>query len=302
MRAEDLIPAERFHFGPQESYSGAMRMDVIRIDDRFLTPDEAQLPVTDLAVLRGYGVFDFTRTYNRVPFCLDTHVRRLARSARLLGLSLPCPEEEIIERVHETVGRSDHPEANVRIVVTGGESTDGFTPEGRSRLVIMVTAIRPRPEQWYSRGVKVVTHHAERFCPGAKTTNYIPAILAMKSALRQGAIESIYVDRHQRLLEGTTSNLFVFFGDRLITPEADILYGITRQTVLTLAAPLFPIERRDIKVDDLRLFDEVFICSSNKEVVPVVDIDNIVVGAGVPGERTRRIMAAFRDFTASYGR
>lgn len=277
-------------------------MDVFRIDDRFLTPEEAHLPITDLIVLRGYGVFDFMRTYNRVPFCLEAHVHRLARSARLLDLPLPCPEEEIVDRVLETIGRSEHPEANVKIVLTGGDSTDGFTPEGHSRLVILVTAVRRMPETWYTHGAKVVTHHAERFCPGAKTINYIPAILAMKRAVREGAAESIYVDRHHRLLEGTTSNLFAFLGDRLITPEADILHGITRQTVLDLAEPLFPIERRDIKVDDLRLFDEVFICSSNKEVVPVVDIDSIAIGAGVPGERTRRIMNAFREFTATYGR
>ncbi len=123
--------------------------------------------------------------------------------------------------------------------------------------------------------------------PGAKSINYIPAILCQAEARSQQAIEAVYVDRDGYLLEGTTSNLVALRGDTLITPPCDrILPGITRQVVLQLARREFAVEERQLHKDEIRLFDEAFLTSSVKEVVPVVAIDSVQVGDGRPGRRT----------------
>jgi branched-chain amino acid aminotransferase len=157
------------------------------------------------------------------------------------------------------------------------------------------------PEKWYSDGAKVITSHVERFMPGAKSINYIPAILCQNEARTQQAIEAVYIDKNGYMLEGTTSNFFAFIGDTLITPPCTrVLPGITRQVVLTLAEKEYTIVERELHKDEVRLLDEAFICSSIREIVPIAAIDSIKLGDGKPGDRTRYIMSLFRDITNSY--
>jgi branched-chain amino acid aminotransferase len=277
-------------------------MNVFFIDGEFQPENRATISVNDIGLLRGYGIFDFLRTYNRRPFYLEEHIARLANSARLLDMALPYSENKIIDITMKTLAQNkDLAEANIRLVVTGGISADSITPANRTKLLVMVTDLHNCPAQWYRDGVAVITTNDERYIPSAKSTNYIPGILALSRARQQGAIESIYVDCRGRLLEGTTTNLFAFIGNKLVTPGISILPGITRKVVLKLVATEFDLEIRDIHRDEKRLLDEVFLTASNKEVVPVVRIDDHRVGQGKPGERTRRIMQLFADYTREYG-
>lgn len=278
-------------------------MDTYYIDGAFVPESEATLSVNDLAVLRGYGVFDFLRTYNGIPFHLEDHLARLERSARLIGLTVPVSLEELAEIVHETLRRNDHPDYNIRLVITGGLSADNITPGEKPKLLVMVTAVKQMPAEWYSAGAKVITSHMDRLVPGSKSINYIPGILSLREAADRRAIEALYVDNHGFIQEGTTSNAFAFFGQTLVTPPGDrILPGITRQVVLQLVQEEFRVEVRDLHKDEIRLMDEAFITASNKEVVPVVRIDAIDLGDGRPGARTRRVMELFRDYTSEYGK
>ncbi len=277
-------------------------MNIFYIDGEFLPETQSVISVNDMGVLRGYGIFDFLRTYNRRPFYLEEHIARLANSARLIGLSLPRSQKEIFDITMETLAHNaDHAEANIRIVVTGGISPDSITPHNDSKLMVMVSDLHKCPAEWYQNGAAIITTNDERYIPGAKSTNYIPAILALSRARQQGAIESVYVDRYGRLLEGTTTNLFAFIGHKLVTPGTAILPGITRQVVLELTKTEFDVEIRDIHRDEMRLMDEVFITASNKEVVPVVRMDDRLFSDGKPGERTRRVMRLFADGTKKYG-
>lgn len=276
-------------------------MDIYYVNGTFVDDDQAQISVNDLSVLRGFGVFDFLRTYNGIPYHLDEHLHRLERSARLIGLQLPHSTTKIREIVGETLGRNNHKESNIRLVVTGGSSVDGITPGNSPQLLIMVTRVKQMPPEWYSDGAKVITSHVDRFLPGAKSINYIPAILCQNEARVQHAIEAIYVDRNGYMLEGTTSNIFAFVGDTLVTPPCDrVLPGITRQVILELAGKDFSIVERQLHKDEIRLLDEAFIASSVKEIVPIVAIDSIKLSGGKPGNRTQKIMELFRDDTTSY--
>ncbi len=276
-------------------------MDTYYNNGDFIAADQALISVDDLSVLRGYGVFDFLRTYNSVPFHLRDHLHRLERSARLIGLTLNKTVDELEEIVSETLQRNNHQESNIRIVVTGGLSPDNITPGASPRLMVMVTDITTFPDEIYSDGAKVITSHVDRFMPGAKSINYIPAILCQEEARNQQAIEAVYVDRGGYLLEGTTSNFFALFGKTLVTPPTDrLLPGITRQVVLELAEKEYVVEIRNIHKDEIRLMDEAFITSSVKEIVPVVAIDAVKLSGERPGLQTRKIMHLFKGYTAGY--
>ena len=271
--------------------------DIFYVDGEFVDGDTASIPITDLGVLRGYGVFDFLRTYHGKPFHLEAHVDRLYRSAEVLGMALPWPKDEVIQIIIQTLMHSQHDECNVRIVVTGGESEDFITPMDKPRLAVLVTKAKPPADHYYTDGAKIVTVNESRYLPLAKSLNYIPAIRAMTLARAANAVEAIYVREGSYALEGTTTNLFVFFGDRLITPEAHMLPGITRQVVIDLAKKHYQLEERAISLEELYKADEVFITASNKQVMPVVQVDDATIGDGVPGPHTRKIMQVFGEYT-----
>jgi branched-chain amino acid aminotransferase len=278
-------------------------MDIYYIDGEFVDEEKAAISVKDIIVLRGFGVFDFLITYNKRPFKLAEHVARLENSARNIGLELRVSSDEICTIVNDTVRRNlHHDESNVRIVYTGGVSSDGVTPEGNGKLMVMVTPRHLLPETVYTDGAKVITADIERFLPDAKSTSYLNAVYALQLANRADAIETVYVDRHQRVLEGTTSNIFFVQGNTLVTAGTDILPGITRQVILDLVRDRFQVELRDIGRNELDQVDEAFLTASNKEVVPVTRLDDRVIGGGVPGEKTREIMELFSEYTAAFGR
>lgn len=267
------------------------------VDGKFFPDSEAVFPINDLGLLRGYGCFDFMRTYNgRVIFIKD-HVQRLFRSAMQIGIELPVSESELIQLVNQTLKRNPPVESSIRILVTGGPSPDFITPQGRPRLAIMVSPLSSYPQAWYQEGAKIITVTHARAIPGAKSIDYIRAIMVLAEARQKGAIEAVYLDPGGQVREGTTSNIFAFFGDRLTTPGSGILNGITRQKVLALAEDKFPIDIRDIQRDELIRADEVFISSSNRLIVPIVRVDDDTIGAAQPGERTRAVMQAFADYT-----
>ena len=114
-------------------------MDIFYIDGKFVPADQAALPVNDLAILRGFGVFDYLRPYDGCPFLLGEHLDRLARSAREIELALPWSPSDLAGIVRETLSRNNHAESSIRIVVTGGPSEDFITPLGHSRLLVLVT-------------------------------------------------------------------------------------------------------------------------------------------------------------------
>ncbi len=276
-------------------------MDIYYVNGQFVKEPEALISVNDLSVIRGYGVFDFLRTYNGVPFHLKAHLERLQNSARLIGLKLPCSLEEIQELITKGLELSEHKEKNVRIVVTGHLSENGITPGDSPSLLLMITATQPNPDSWCEVGAKVITSHVDRFMPGAKTINYIPAIICQKEARDQEAIEAIYVDRDGYLLEGTTSNLFVLKGETIITPPCDrVLPGITRQAVMQMCTKFIDIIERPVHKDEIPLFDEMFVTSSIKEVVPVTRIDSVTIGKGGIGPISQKVLNTFRETTLDY--
>ena len=275
-------------------------MDTYYIDGDFVPADRAMLPVNDLAVLRGFGVFDFLRTYGGRPFHLLDHIQRLKQSAEQIGLRCPWSVEEIESIVGQTLQRNNYQEANIRILVTGGTSQDFITPEGKPRLIVMVTPLITMPAEWYEQGIKIITASVERLVPGAKSIDYIPAILALQRAFQNSAVEAVYLDGADNVLEGTTSNVFMFDSGKFVTPNRDILGGITRKVVLGLVQTRFAVELRDIALKELLAADEVFLCSSNKEIVPVVKVDDTVIGDGKPGRHTSEVMAMFAEYTQQW--
>ena len=267
------------------------------INGEYVPASQAAIGLNDLGLVRGYGVFDFTRTYGRVPFRLGEHIQRLEYSAAQIDLPLPWSAEEIDAIVQATLARNDVDDVGVRIVVTGGPSANFTTPEDHPSLLVLISAIKPYPEHDFTQGASLITVDFDRFMPSVKSLNYITAIMAQKRARQAGAVEALYRTPAGHVTECTTCNFFIVRGDQLITPEADVLAGVTRSATLELADDLFEVVRRSIRYDELATADEAFITSTTKEIMPIVRIDDIVIGNGLPGPGTRRLRQLFREYT-----
>lgn len=269
---------------------------VYYVNGQYVAADQAALGLNDLGIVRGYGVFDLLRTYDGKLFKLHEHVLRLERSSALIGLDLPWSTAEIEAIARATYMRNAIANATIRIIVTGGAADDFMTPQQRPTLIVMVNPIGiPAPEQ-QSHGVKVITTRIERMMPTVKSLNYITAIMAMQAARRVGAVEAIYRTADDHITEGTRANFFIFRDNRLITPQTDVLGGITRDVVLEIAGDDFEVVEAPLFYADLATCDEAFLTSSTKEILPVTQIDDITIGQGKPGPNTRKLIELFSAY------
>lgn len=269
---------------------------VFYVNGRFFPQSRASISVLDIGLLRGFGVFDFTVTYNREPFRLRDHLERLRKSAEILGLKLPWKLEELEELIYETLDRNPEGEQGIRIIVTGGDSPDTLTLAEQPSLIIIVKPLKVYPREFFVKGIKVITFPARREIPEAKTLNYIHAIRALRRAKMEGAEDAIYT-WNGLLYECTACSFFAVKDGKVITAGEGVLDGITRRTVLELIRDKIPVEYRFIRASEIPSLEEAFLTSSSHEVMPITAIDDTRIGDGKPGPITREVMKLFGEYT-----
>ncbi|MBI4114712.1 MAG: aminotransferase class IV [Candidatus Niyogibacteria bacterium] len=255
----------------------------------------AGLPLNDIGITRGYGVFDFLRTYEKKPFLLDEHLERFFGSAAYLNLQVPFSRTVITRAIHALIEKSGFEEVQLRIVLTGGPSKDSIHITKPMFYILAEKAVLP-PDEWYERGIVTVTNEYQRELPQAKSNNYTHAAHLRNQKRYEGIPEILYVS-NGKVLEGTTSNVFFVIGDKLATPRHDILIGMTRNFVLKLARKhrVIKTEERDIATMEMRRATEAFFTSTNKEILPIRRIDDNMIGDGHVGPYTKEIMKCFRS-------
>ena len=275
-------------------------MDVY-VNGTWATDSKATIPVFDLAVLRGFGIFDFLRTYKHVPFLLDEHLDRLWNSARLLQMTVPVTKQELKKIITEGLKRNAKAakDFNIRIVVTGGISPDSISI-GKPSLIVLYTEAHDYPPEFYTKGIKVTTFRLKRFIPEAKSINYMAGVLELKKAREHGATEIIHIDESGEIYEGMTSNFYAVINGEIVTRPSEILEGITKKIVRKIAKDLkIPFVERTLNISELKSIDEVFVTASNKEIMPVHTIDKTKIGSGKVGALTSKLIAVYRKQTRS---
>ncbi|NGX47897.1 MAG: D-alanine aminotransferase [Chlamydiae bacterium] len=254
--------------------------------------EEAVISVFDLGFLRGHGIFENFRTYQRQPVFLKKRLLRLEKSARAVGIDLPQSLEEIEKIVHSLIENNGFIESVIRIILTKGETEDGITPLRNSSLIVITMPLTPPPAEYYEKGIYAITANEKRPMPHIKTLNYLPALMLLDEARAKGAQEVLYCSEN-KILEGTTCNFFAIKGNTLITAPEQILPGITREIILQEAKSSFAIEMRPLHLNEIAEIDEAFVSSSIKEIVPIVAIDGQKIGVGIPGPKTAEIAELF---------
>lgn len=269
------------------------------------TTNNPMIYLNDLGVIRGYGIFDYLRTYNGKPFLLEKYVERFQNSAKQMHLALQYSNQELANIVYELLEknklearREPGSEVGIRFVITGGISEDNYNI-GKPVFYILIEDVHSYPDKCYKEGINLMTHEHCRVFPEIKLTNYITAI-RLQTVMRQKAMQDILYVYENKVLETTRNNFFIFKKDTLITPKKNVLIGRTRNCIFELSKNEFKLEEREIEKHELPEADEAFITGTSKKVMPVVRIDDIVVGNGEVGKNTKRVMELFGQFTNSY--
>ncbi|WP_460671382.1 aminotransferase class IV [Larkinella ripae] len=263
-----------------------------------LPVEQISFGITDLGFLRGFGLFDYFRTYNGRPFQWDWYWERFANSAAKMHLPVPLQKEEAHRVVMELVEKSGFPDVAIRFVMTGGYSPDSISVVAPN-LLIMAEEIHPVPPVQFEEGIKVILDEYVREMAEVKSTDYKRVIL-LAQAIRSARASDVLYQKNGEISELSRSNFFLFKGDRLITPNRHILHGITRRTVLHLAQNDFQVEERPVLVSDLYDADEAFTTSSTKKVLPIVQVGDLTVGDGKPGKRTLFLLEEFNELIENW--
>ena len=277
----------------------------IYLNTRFVSKEEAKISVFDHGFLYGDGVFETLRAYGGKVLLLSEHIARLEQSAARLHIPMPVKRSRLSAIVAESLELNKLTDAYFRITVSRGLGEIGLDPAlcKNPTLVVIAKPFEPYPESFYTDGVSVAVVQTRRNLPEAlpphvKSLNYLNNILAKMEATALGAYDAVLLNHQGEVTEGTTSNVFVALGGRLLTPASDcgILAGITRNVVLRLARELeIPTEETRLTAADLPIADECFLTNTTVEVLPVTQVDGQSIGEGRPGEITRRLHASFRD-------
>ena len=268
------------------------------LNGEIIKAKNAFLHITDLALLRGFGIFDFCRTQNGVPLLIDKYISRFHNSAGYVDLKIPYSKDEIMEFISALLKKNGIREAGIRMVMTGGYTENGYTP-GNPNFFILIERINFPPQDLYENGIKLHFLEHQRELSHIKSINYLTPISIRNTLLKKGAYDVLYHSKGN-VLEVSRSNIFIVRNNTVITPRKNILPGITRSTVLGLAREFFQVEEREIPVGELFKAEEVFMTGTTKRVLPVRQIDDHMINYGKPGSITQKLKSLYSDFENSY--
>jgi branched-subunit amino acid aminotransferase/4-amino-4-deoxychorismate lyase len=264
------------------------------LNGKILSASEAVLRITDLALLRGFGIFDFMRTHRKKPFLMDKYLTRFFNSARHMELEIPYGREKIADIIHELLEKNRIYEAGIRIVLTGGYTSNGFTP-AEPNFFILIERINFPPADYYKNGVKLFFYQHQRELSQIKSINYLSPIF-LRSRIKEAGTYDVLYHFNNHILEVSRSNFFIIRDQKIITPDNHVLPGITRSSVIDIARKHFSVTERPVHVDELREADEAFMTGTTKKVLPVIQVGDHIIGRGRPGPVTGKLMELFTEF------
>lgn len=267
------------------------------INGQLVNASEAALKVNDLAILRGYGIFDYFLVRDGVPMFLDDYVSRFFNSAQLMQLEMPFSASELKDLIHELVEVNGLADAGMRLVLTGGYADDGYIPVSPNLLILE----HPMPSiPSYKEGAKMMLHAYQRELPEAKTINYLTGIRLAGEMKTKGCVEILYHD-NGLIREAVRSNFFLVLpDDTVVTAGSQVLRGITRKNVLSIARQHFHVQEREVTLDELKIAKEAFITSTIKSVLPIVQVGDQIIGDGKVGTVTQQLGKLLEDYARAY--
>jgi branched-chain amino acid aminotransferase len=283
----------------------------IFLNGEFVTKENAKISVYDHGFLYGDGVFEGIRVYSGNVFRLREHIDRLYNSAKSILLTIPYTKEEMIHYVVETIRKNQYQDAYIRLVVSRGVGDLGLDPYNcqKPQVVIIAEPLALFPKHLYETGIEVVTvatrrNRSDVLSPKVKSLNYLNNVLVKIEAHLANVSEALILNDQGYVAEGSGDNVFIIKDNVVYTPPGYVgaLEGITRQAIIEIAQDLgYVVKEEPFTRHDVYVADEVFLTGTAAEVIAVVKVDGRVIGEGIPGPHTKRLLEEFRRRVVSEG-
>ena len=226
-------------------------------------PQQATVAGTDHGLVVGDGVFETLKVTERGAFAVRRHLNRLTRSAA--ALHLPAPDhEQIREAIEAVLDGRDFPRGKLRITYTGGRGPLGSEAAYGPPTLIAALAPADAAAPLASIVTAPWTRNEHGALAGVKSISYAENVRALGYAAEREASEAIFLNTAGHVCEGTGSNIFLVFGDTVVTPplSSGPLAGITRELIMEWSS----VEERDVTLDEAKRADEVFLTSSMRDI------------------------------------
>ena len=274
---------------------------MVFLNGRFLPLEQATVPVLDRGFIFGDGVYELIPVYSRAPFRMDEHLARLERSLAAVRIANPYARDKWRSVIRELVAQQPGEDQGVYLQVTRGVAKrDHAFPAGVEPTVFAMSnpLVNP-PRELVEQGVAAVSAPDNRWLRcDIKSISLIGNVLLRQRSADAGAAETILF-RDGILTEASAANVFVAKNGLVLSPPKSnlILPGITYDVVVEIAQQLgMPLEFRDIREAEVRAADELWVTSSSKEILAIVELDGKPVGAGRPGPLFRRAWEGYQEF------
>ncbi len=277
-----------------------MNEPIAYLNGSYLPLSQARVSVLDRGFLFGDGVYEVIPAYGGKPFQLARHLERLENSLRAIRMEPPLNNEQWASILSEILqGENDQA---VYLQVTRGTAekrAHAFPTDTQPTVLAWATPIDNSPPQ----PAKVITHPDIRWqwCH-IKAITLLANVLLRQQAVDQDCQEAILI-RDGQVTEGAASNVFATIDGTLVTPAKGphLLPGVTRDLILELAdANGIPYQERPLAAEELSAAGEIWLTSSTRELVPVVELDHHPVGSGRPGPMWQRMYEIFQDCKQSF--
>lgn len=239
------------------------------------------------------GVYTITNTYNTFEVLKpDAHFDRMEDSARRESIPIWLDRARVRAALREMIAEAGW--GDVRFRITAAKSL----PDS---LLLSIEPFAPPPREVYERGVRCITvENIRRHNPAAKTTDWLVDRQSIEHALPPGMYTGLLVSETGDLLEGLSSNFYAIMDDTLRTAGDGVLPGIAMQIVLDVAPAILPVRREPVRVTDIPRLQEAFLTSASRGIMPLVEIDGIRIGDGMPGRMTNALREAYAEWVAQH--
>lgn len=275
--------------------------NMVFLNGELMPLEQAKIPVLDRGFIFGDGVYELVPVYSRVPFRLHEHLERLERSLAETRIRNPYSRSQWRDIIYRLVDAQAFEDQGVYFQVTRGvaKRDHAFPRDAEPTVFMMANPLVNPPRETVERGAAAVTAEDYRWLRcDIKSISLIGNCLLRQLSADADAAETVLL-REGNLTEASASNVFIVRDGVIITPPKSrlILPGITYDVVMELAqANRLPLEARAVPEAELRAADEIWVTSSSKEVLAIVELDGAKVGEGRPGPVFRRMYQLYQEF------
>jgi len=260
------------------------------LNDKLIDCDNAQISAYDLGLNRAYAVFDFFRIVNGNFRFLEDHLDRFMNSIQLANIPNPYTKSELRDKALELQAINKVQHGYIRITLTAGSSSN-FGTLSTSTLIVLMGVSSADNKIDYTDGIRLISRYHQRIFPEIKSTNYFFPQMLHQELKQTKATDVLYFTDY--VTETSRANVFCVKNGTIKTPKNNILEGITRKKILALKPS---ITLTDISLKELYDADEIFITSSSKELMPVVQIDDKLIDNGKVGQVYKELHEEFVIF------